>query len=124
MKGFYPLTYDPDHLRSLRAHLLVGGDVHEPYFTAGDEDELTEAFTAIIGGLRSCSFAIEGEIDPEAAGGGHVFLNGEEVPYDEENGWRVVDERTLELVGAACEEFRFTLAVELTATFPCGAVVF
>ena len=28
------------------------------------------------------------------------------------------------LPGAACEEFRFTLAVELTATFPCGAVVF
>src|SRR5262249_22783484 len=28
MKGFYPLTFEPARLRRMKAHLLVGGDVH------------------------------------------------------------------------------------------------
>jgi len=106
------------------AGLEVGGVENEPYFTSASAEEIVDAFTTIIGGLRSCTFTIDGTVDLEAADQGDVALNGRSLTYGDEDGWRLLDGETLELLGAACAEFRFTPNVELTATFPCGAVVF
>jgi hypothetical protein len=106
------------------AGLEVGGPELEPYFTATDAGQLADAFTTILGGLRSCTFTIDGTVDLEVADQGEVRLNGRLLTYGDEDGWRLVDGQTLELTGDACDEFRFTANVDLAATFPCGAVVF
>lgn len=117
------------HLQDLAnagAGLEVGGREHEPYYTADDAAQLATAFTTILGGLRSCVFAIDqsdGTIDLTAADQGEVRLNGRLLTYADEDGWRLLDGNTLELLGGACDEFRFTANVELTATFPCGAIL-
>jgi hypothetical protein len=102
----------------------VGGAENEPYFTADDADQIADAFTTILGELRSCTFTIDGTVDLEVADQGDVRLNDRRLTYDDDDGWRLLDGETLELVGTACDEFRFTANVELTAEFPCGAVVF
>lgn len=106
------------------AGLPVGGADNEPYFTSDNADQIVDAFTRIIGGLRSCTFTIDGTVDLQAADQGEVTLNGRTLTYGDDDGWRLLDGATLELVGSACDEFRYTPDVELTATFPCGAVVF
>ena len=46
----------------------------------------------------------------------------EQLPYDDPNGWRMVDPSTMELTGDACRTYLDDDNAELTATFPCGAI--
>ena len=93
-------------------------------YTANDPAELQAAFEDILGRARSCSLTLEGTLDLEDAPQGEVVLNGTELGYDDPNGWRVVDPHTIELVGDACREYLDSEELVLTATFPCGAVLF
>ena len=119
------------HLQDLAnagAGLAVGGAEQERYFTADDAAGLDEAFGIIVGELRSCELEIDGTVDLGAADQGEVSMvvdaNARSLVYGDDDGWRLVDGDTLELLGAACEDWRYTADVELTATFPCGSVVF
>jgi hypothetical protein len=58
----------------------------------------------------------------EYAAYGEVILDGEELPFDDPDGWRLVDPSTLELLGAACEAYKAADNPVLTAAFPCGAI--
>lgn len=102
----------------------VDGDVDEPYYTANGPDELAEAFQTIIRGVRDCTFSLNGTVDLDEAPLGDVRLNGLALEYDDPDGWRLSDGRTMELSGQACDTFQREPDVQLTATFPCGAVVF
>jgi hypothetical protein len=105
------------------AGLDVGGPDNEPFYVADNPDELATHFTEIIGGVRSCIFALDGEVQPiEYAAYGVVKLNGQELPFDDPDGWRLADASTLELLGDACELYKSQEDAELTAQFPCGAI--
>lgn len=101
----------------------VGGAENERYFTADDADGLDEAFGIILGDLRSCALAIDGTVDLAAADQGEVVMNGDPLLYGDENGWQLADGQTLELLGTACETWRYTADVDLTASWPCGAFI-
>jgi len=115
-----------EHLQDMAnagAGLEVDGATDEPYFVANDPAELSATFEEIIGGVRSCFFALDGEVQPpEYAAYGEVTLNGTVLDYDDPDGWRLADPGTLELLGAACQAYLADDDPALGAAFPCGAI--
>jgi von Willebrand factor type A domain len=98
---------------------LATGDAE--FYLALGPAALVDAFEEIVGGIRSCQIDIDGSVELDRAPEGTVILNGEELTY--ETDWVMVDDDTLELVGAACDEFLGAESVALSAEFPCGGVV-
>ncbi len=106
------------------ANLGVGLDAEAdppaPYYTAESEDDLAAAFLTIIEGVpRSCEFSLNGSVDEENAGEGTVTLAGEELGYQDENGWILSHPTRVELVGTACEQIQGG-EEDLDITFPCS----
>ena len=98
----------------------LGGPDNAPYYQAFNADALVGAFDSIIGGVRSCSFGIDGRVDPDQAEYGTVTLDGRELAYGTE--WHLSDESTLELLGEACTTLmQGDHTVE--AEFTCGSIV-
>lgn len=104
------------------AGLPVGGSDNAPFYEALDQASLVSAFESIIEGARSCVFALEGEVVPGAAGQGDVRLDGQPLAYGDANGWTLNSATELEILGDACDAIQ-SGGHEVTATFPCGAVV-
>ena len=96
-------------------------DPAAPLYVALAPDQLVEAFDEIIGGVRTCTFMLEGMVDEEHAAGGSVTLDGEELEYGTD--WQLVDPRTIELLGAACEAVLAGGEHEVEAYFTCEAIV-
>jgi hypothetical protein len=92
----------------------------EPY-VANSPDELVDAFGEIIRGVRSCDIDINGTVDLDQADQGEVVMNGDQLEYGTD--WTMLDEDTMQLIGAACDTFLETDSVSLSAEFPCGGVV-
>ena len=78
----------------------LGGPDNAPYYQAFNADALVGAFDTIIGGVRSCTFAMDGRVDPAQAEYGTVTLDGRELTFGTD--WHLTDESTLELLGEAC----------------------
>lgn len=108
------------HLQDL-ANAGQGRDGSE-FYVAGDDAGLREALRAIIGGAISCVVELEGRVDPAMACSGNVRLNGETLTCDDPDGWRLVDENHIELLGEACDTATSGDAT-LEAVFPCGAIL-
>ncbi len=96
-------------------------DPAAPLYVALAPDELVAAFDDIIGGVRTCTFTLEGMVDEEHAAGGTVTLDGEELDYGTD--WQLVDPSTIELLGAACDAILAGGEHEVEATFTCEAIV-
>ena len=92
------------------------------FFQVTTQQALADAFEQIITGTRSCTLTLNGEINPLLADKGKVALDGQPIPKDDTNGWRVVDGSTIELVGSACEAIQDGMH-NLTASFPCEVIV-
>ena len=92
-----------------------------PLYVALEPDELVAAFDQIIGGVRTCTFTLEGQVDEEHAAGGTVTLDGDELEYG--TGWQLVDPSTIELLGAACDAILAGGEHEVEAYFTCEAIV-
>jgi hypothetical protein len=100
-----------------------GSQGNAPYYNAADPAALRAAFETIINGVRECTFALDGAVDPATACSGTVTLDGMVLPCNGADGWHLVDDRTLKLDGAACETFLGDPTVSFTADFPCGAII-
>jgi len=101
--------------------LPVDGPEDAPYYVALDADELVAAFENIIGGVTGCVFTMDGEVDPSRAGDGMVALDG--VILEPGTDWRLLDGKTFEILGAACETIKDGNEHDVAAVFPCGSVV-
>jgi hypothetical protein len=99
------------------------GDPAAPYWVAGDDAGLRDALRSIVGGVLSCRVDLRGRIDVDMACTGTVRLNGTAIPCDDPNGWRAVDEDTIELQGDACDTLQMGTGATLEATFPCDVVL-
>lgn len=93
-----------------------------PFYKANDPAQLTAALRAIITGAISCQLDLSGNIvdQAEAEATGIVTLGG--VPLMVGTEWHLVDENTIELLGAACDRFRAGDAT-LVAEFGCGVII-
>ena len=111
------------HLQEV-ANAGVGKPVDDPdpapYYIALDAAELVDAFDEIISGFISCELAIDGIVDLDQQCEGTVLLDGVELECPVE--WHMLDESTLELLGAACETLKDGMSHEIDATWPCDVV--
>jgi hypothetical protein len=88
-----------------------------PFYVANDSDELVDAFGEIVSGIRGCQVEIEGQIDPALAADGIVILNGTQLEHGTD--WQLIDDETVELIGAACDALLAADRVDIKAVFPC-----
>jgi hypothetical protein len=106
----------------LQAHLEevanVGG-TGKPPFTPMSKDELVQTFQEIIGGAVGCEIRLNGKVTAGEECSGYVGVNGQALPCNDPNGWRLKNEQTIELTGTACDSFRTNSAAQLRADFPC-----
>jgi hypothetical protein len=101
----------------------TSGEGAAKYYESGNQEDLVNAFREIIDGVRSCVFALGGEVDLAAASGGSVRLNGVALEMNNQaNGWRLNNSSEIELLGQACEDIK-SGDPNLEIKFPCGAVI-
>ncbi|MFN9811434.1 MAG: vWA domain-containing protein [Deltaproteobacteria bacterium] len=111
-----------DHLAELAA--AGQGGAASPFYEAGSVTELADALRGIVRGSISCTLELEGRIEPDRACDGEVLLNGIAVPCEDPDGWRVVDESHIELVGASCDALTEREGVSIEASFPCDVILY
>lgn len=108
------------HLKAL-AVAGAGGDPAAEAFTALDTQGLVDAFTQIIGSVRTCDFTLEGTVDAADAPRGAVLLDGQALVFGDPDGWTMPDEKTVRLQGVACEAIQAD-AAGISMSFPCDAI--
>ena len=86
-------------------------------FVPATQNDLIATFQKIVGGA-SCQIDLKGRVDEAAACSGKVTLNGKSLPCNGNDGWKLVDFDTIQLVGKACDDFLGS-ASSLYAMFPC-----
>jgi hypothetical protein len=79
----------------------TGDQMHRP---VEDEASLTAALESITATISSCSFTLDKA--PERANYVLVTLDGKQLNLDDPNGWRMSDDKTVEIVGEACNTFK------------------
>lgn len=119
---------------------LLAGQTTGTYSTLGgsarvyrpdpsDQAALSDEIRSALAGVKSCTFDLEGdgvEVDLNRNDLGdlaQVLLNGQAVPFDEVDGWRMLSETTVELRGAACATWRAPEETSLDFDFPCDVIV-
>jgi hypothetical protein len=105
----------------LSAHLVevanIGSPGQKPFVPDG-KDELVAALQQIIGGA-TCQVELNGTVATGQECSGEVQLNGTTLPCNGADGWRMANERTVQLQGTACSSF-VGVASQVHAAFPCS----
>jgi hypothetical protein len=102
--------------------LATIGNTGSKAFSPATKDELAAQLGGIIGNAIGCQIQLSGRVVIDLACTGTVVLNSQALVCNDPNGWKLVDESHIELVGAACDKFMNDPTAMITATFPCGAV--
>jgi len=115
------LAAGDQRLASHLAAVAQAGGTGLPPFTPQNKDALVKTFMDIIGPEVLCSVKLTQGwgVMPQNACMGSVELNGKKLDCNSDNGWKLSDSKTIEITGTACEEFKKTNNVRLTAFFPC-----
>jgi hypothetical protein len=90
------------------------------YYDAADQTSLINALTDIAGSVISCR--IELDEAPDAPDYVHIYMDGQEVSRDPNNGWSYTDQThtAIEFNGEACETLKDGEDHNITATFACN----
>lgn len=91
----------------------------EPPFVPSTQDALVQTFQQIVG-AATCQIQLEGSVVPGKECSGSVTLNGSELACNSDDGWRLFDERTVQLTGTGCDTF-LGASSQVFAEFPCDA---
>lgn len=105
----------------LRAHLEQVANIGSPGqkpFEPSTKNDLVAALQQIIGGA-TCQVGLNGTVTMGQECEGQVNVNGTALPCNSNDGWRLTDPRTVQLMGNACKSFLGT-ASQVRATFPCA----
>jgi hypothetical protein len=111
------------HVRDL-ANAGVGGaqgGQDAPSYRVRDDRGLRDALRGIVGGELSCTVPLKGKVVTEDPCVGSVRLGGEPLGCNAPNGWRLVDESTIEIQGSACATLKTGKLLE--ASFPCDTAI-
>jgi hypothetical protein len=91
-------------------------------YTPATKQEMIDAFNEIILGTRSCVFSLDGQVIAGKECDGTVIINGQPIPCNDANGWKLNTPTEIEFVGAACETILNDPEVVVEASFPCDAI--
>jgi hypothetical protein len=102
--------------------LIYGLDqgAEPPLFADSDPQQLAQQLRGVIGDERSCTIDLGTSVASESALEGRLVLDGQLLLSDARNGWTLVDERTLVIHGAACDQI-LGEGERLQVRFPCGS---
>jgi hypothetical protein len=100
---------------------VQAGQPNAPFFVANTPQDLRAAFDQIIGSVVSCELMIDGTIDESQAAAGTVVANGVTLAFGTD--WELVNGNVIRLVGQACTNLKASPNPQVTASFPCGAVI-
>jgi hypothetical protein len=92
------------------------------FFRPADAATLAADLKAILSDVRTCTFTLEGKVDPPNAPRGTVVLDGEPLKHGDPDGWRLNGQSELELLGKACAKLKGG-ADRLQVGFPCGVYI-
>jgi hypothetical protein len=112
-------TVAKDHLSQLATIGATGSSV----FTPANKDDLVSAITQIVGGAIGCKVELNGSVVAGKECSGYVNLNSQKLVCNDPNGWKLVDNNHIELLGTACQTFLTDPAAILYAGFPCDAFI-
>lgn len=99
-----------------------GGQPNIPYYLANNAQQLKQAFDTIINGVISCDLSLTSSIDPSQAMNGTIVVNGQTLSYGTD--WILVNGNVIRILGGACTALKATANPTVSATFPCGSVIF
>lgn len=113
----------PENLRALaNAGAGVGPtDPDAPYYVPSDAEAMIETFRTIVHGIRPCVYGLDQPIMMDQEMTGTLSIDGEPLPYDETNGWRINGPTEIEFLGDACQRVQAGGA-ELSIEFTCDAM--
>jgi hypothetical protein len=111
--------------QTLGTYAQVGGTATVFKPNATDETLLASEIERAVSNAKSCTFDLSGKIqvDLTLLKLAHVYIEGREVPLDNDNGWRMNTPTQLELVGTACSEWRSPSSRDIRFEFPCSIIV-
>jgi hypothetical protein len=98
------------------------GNTGSPAFSPSTKDDLVAQLTSIIGSAIGCQIQLNGKVATGKECTGTVTLNSKNLECNNANGWKLIDQSHIELVGSACKTFMNDRQATLSVTFPCGAV--
>lgn len=98
------------------------GDPLVPFYQPADQAAMIETFSSIVQDVRECVLTLDGAILPGQEDRGTVTINGDVVPFNDPDGWRVNSPSEIELTGAACELIQGG-NVDVRVEFTCEALV-
>ncbi len=99
------------------------GGALAPFYRPTDGAQLTQQLRQIVDGVRSCTFALNGAVQSGKEALGTVSLNGGVLTFGAPDGWKLNSPSELELVGSACETLKSGSDANVSARFPCDAVL-
>lgn len=97
------------------------GPAAAPYYTSSNATDLQNAFLAVINGVLSCDLMLTRGIDMAHAASGTVTLNGQALMFGTD--WILVNPTTIRLQGAACTTLKTSTNPNISASFPCEAII-
>jgi hypothetical protein len=93
-----------------------------PTYEPANQAELVAALTDIINGKRTCVFTLNGAVIPGKECDGTVIVNGQSIPCNDPNGWKLNTPTEIEFVGATCDLILNAPMVDGSASFPCESI--
>jgi von Willebrand factor type A domain len=97
-----------------------------PYYQPdpADQNALTTQLRSVLAGVKSCTFDLSDfTIDLTQLNLASVSVQGQVVPLDMTNGWRMNTSSQLELAGDACTNWKQPQNTTIDFNFPCEIVV-
>jgi hypothetical protein len=96
----------------------VDPEAVEPLTASSDPRQLANQLKGIIGDVRSCTIDLGTQVGTERTLDGRLVLDGKVLANSATEGWTFVDDRTVEIHGAACDQILGD-GQKLEVRFPC-----
>ncbi len=92
------------------------------FYPADNQQMLIDSFDSIIQNVRSCKLSLKGEVDSDYDDQCKVKIDGQTVPHNTSDGWRLNNGNEIEFLGSSCESI-LTDASGVEVKCPCDAIV-
>jgi hypothetical protein len=110
---------------ALGTYAAAGGTAVPFLANATDRAALTTALDQVVAGIRSCTFELAGSVKVDLSRASQATIRIDEttpLTYDDSNGWRMVTETQVEIMGAACSQLKSAQTRGINFDFPCEIV--
>ncbi len=100
------------------------GEAVADSYRVSSTDALVSTLASIVGGHLTCVIDLQGRVTNigDGCAYGKVELNGTAIPCDDQDGWKLINDRQLELFGTPCDDLLDDPDSTVSAFFPCTVI--